>query len=207
VVNDYVSFIDFAPTFLDVAGVPWSQTGMAPITGRSLLPILEATDSTPPADWPNHVLISKERTDVGRPHDEGYPIRGMIENGMLYIHNFETNRWPGGNPETGYMDTDVSPTKTEVLKTRFTPEQEHYWQLDFGKLPADQLFDVRHDPDCLTNLAGKVSFAALQRELFTELKQQGDPRMFGKGDLFDDYPCANPRERNFFEKWMHGENF
>jgi len=36
VVDDYVSFIDFAPTFLDVAGVAQSQTGMAPITGRSL---------------------------------------------------------------------------------------------------------------------------------------------------------------------------
>lgn len=205
VVNSCVSFIDLAPTFLNAAGVPWSQTGMAPITGRSLLPLLESADSTPPAGWPDHILISKERTDVGRPNDEGYPIRGIIKNGMLYIRNFETDRWPGGNPETGYLDTDGGPTKTEVLKARFVTAEEHFWQFCFGKLPADQLFDVRHDPDCLTNLAGKVSFAALQQELFTELKQQRDPRMFGQGHLFDEYPSANPKERNFYEKWMHGQ--
>lgn len=68
---------------------------------------------------------------------------------MLYIHNFETNRWPGGNPETGYLDTDGGPTKTEVLKTRFVPSEKLYWQLNFGKLSADQLLDVSHDPDCL----------------------------------------------------------
>jgi hypothetical protein len=42
--------------------------------------------------------------------------------------------------------------------------------------------------------------------LFAELKQQGDPRMFGKGNLFDNYPSANPSERNFYEKWMRGQN-
>lgn len=197
--DDMVSFIDFAPTFLDAAGVPWSETGMAPITGRSLLPMLESPASAPFPGWPDHVLIGKERTDIGRPHDEGYPIRGIIKNGMLYVHNFETNRWPGGNPETGYRDTDAGPTKTEVLKTRFIPEEKRYWQICFGKLPSDQLFDVRHDPDCLTNLAGNVSFDALQQQLFTELKQQGDPRMFGQGHLFDEYPSAE-KDRGLYER-------
>ncbi len=30
--------------------------------------------------------------------------------------------------------------------------------------------------------------------------------MFGKGNLFDNYPSANPSERNFYEKWMRGQN-
>ena len=40
VVDDYVSFIDFAPTFIELAGVPWAQTGMATATGRSLTDVL-----------------------------------------------------------------------------------------------------------------------------------------------------------------------
>lgn len=84
--------------------------------------------------------------------------------------------------------------------------EEHYWRLSFDKLPADQLFDVRHDPNCLTNLADKVLFDALQQQLFTELQRQGDPRMFGKGYLFDNYPCAEPLESDFYEKWMNGDN-
>ena len=44
----------------------------------------------------DHVLIGKERHDVGRPNDVGYPIRGIVKDAFLYLHNFETSRWPAG---------------------------------------------------------------------------------------------------------------
>jgi N-sulfoglucosamine sulfohydrolase len=176
---------------------------MAPITGRSLTEIFTSDKSGQVIPQRDHVLISKERTDVGRPQDEGYPIRGIVKGGMLYVHNFEPDRWPGGNPVTGYMDTDGSPTKTEVLKTRYIVGEKQFWELCFGKLPADQIFDVNTDPDCLTNLAAKVSFAALQQQVFDELRQQGDPRMLGDGHVFDEYPNASP-ERGYYEKFMSG---
>ena len=47
---------------------------------------------------------------MGRPHDWGYPIRGLVKDDKLYLHNFEPTRWPG-NPETGYLDCDSSPPK------------------------------------------------------------------------------------------------
>lgn len=65
-VDDYVSFIDFAPTFLDVAGVAWNQTGMAPAAGRSLTEIFTSEKSGRVMAQRDHVLIGKERTDVGR---------------------------------------------------------------------------------------------------------------------------------------------
>ena len=204
-VDDFVSFIDFAPTFLDLAGVPQNQTGMAPITGRSLTEILSSDKSGQVVPQRDHVLISKERTDLGRPHDQGYPIRGIVKRGMLYMHNFEPDRWPGGNPLCGYPDTDGSPTKTEVLKTKLIPEQKKFWDLCFGKLPADQLFDVNNDPDCVKNLAATVPFEALQKQLFDELKQQDDPRMFGKGNVFDEYPSADSANRGLYEKIKIGE--
>ena len=205
VVDDFMSFIDFAPTFMDVAGVVWGQTDMAPATGRSLTEIFTSEKAGRIVAQRDHVLMGKERNDVGRPHDWGYPIRGIVRGDLLYLHNFEATRWPGGNPETGYLETDGSPTKTEVLKARRVPGQEHLWESCFGIRPTDELFDVRRDPDCVSNLAANVSFDALKRQLFDELKQQDDPRLTGKGAVFDTYPCANQSDRNFYEKFMRGE--
>ena len=98
----------------------------SPIEGKSFLDLLTKEDSKSQKDY---VLIGKERHDVGRPNDQGYPIRGIIKGDFLYLINFETSRWPAGNPETGYMNVDGSPTKTEVLKARRNPETESYWQL------------------------------------------------------------------------------
>ena len=205
VVDDYVSFIDFAPTFLEVAGVTQSESGMAPTTGRSLTEIFKSDKSGRVIPERDHVLLAKERNDVGRPNDEGYPIRGIVKNGMLYLHNFEPDRGPGGVAETGYKDTDESPTKTAVLETEKKPDLKHFFAGSFGKLPADQLFDLRSDPDCMNNLAATMSFAELQKQLFAELKQQGDPRMLGNGHIYDEYPYGFAEKRNFYDRIMRGE--
>jgi arylsulfatase A-like enzyme len=205
VVDDHVSFIDLAPTFLDVAGIAQGESGMAPITGRSLTEIFRSVESGRVIPERDHVLLAKERNDVGRPNDHGYPIRGIVKNGMLYLHNFEPDRGPGGVAETGYKDTDASPTKTAVLATEKVSELKHFFDASFGKLPADQLFDLHKDPDCMTNLAATVSFAALQKQLFGELRKQGDPRLLGNGQIYDEYPYANAAKRNFYDRVMRGE--
>jgi len=202
VVNDYVSFIDFAPTFIEVAGLAWAQTGMAPAVGRSLVDIFRGERPHPPRD---HVLIGKERNDVGRPHDWGYPIRGIVKNDKLYLCNFEPTRWPAGNPETGYLDCDGGPTKTEVLKSRTIPGQKSFSDRCFGKRPREELYDLRTDPDCLNNLIGSVDCQGLAQQLFDELKAQGDPRILGQGHVFDEYPYAHAGHRNFYERFMRGE--
>jgi hypothetical protein len=178
---------------------------MAPITGRSLTEIFKSDQSGRIIPGRDHVLLAKERNDVGRPNDEGYPIRAIVKEGMLYLHNFETSRGPAGVPETGYKDTDDSPTKSAVLATEKKPDLKHLFDASFGKLPADQLFDLRRDPDCMTNLATTVSFAGLQKQLFEELKQQGDPRMLGQGNIYDEYPYGFADKRNFYERTIRGE--
>lgn len=205
-VEDYISFVDFAPTFLEVAGVSLAQSGMAPITGRSLTEIFVSEKSGLVIPERDHVLIGKERNDTGRPKDAGYPIRGIVKGGMLYLHNFETDRWPGGNPETGYTETDDGPTKAAVLNTRHLSGKQHFWELSFGKLPADQLFDVVKDPDCITNLAASRSVEAYKDELFARLKQQEDPRMSGNGHLFDEYPTASQGARGRYEKMIRRDS-
>ncbi|MBN2294752.1 MAG: sulfatase, partial [Pirellulales bacterium] len=141
-IEDYVSFIDFAPTFIELAGLKWSKTGMHPSSGHSLTDIFLSRKSGLVSPARDHILIGKERHDVGRPHDWGFPVRGIVKGNMLYLRNFEPTRWPAGNPETGYLNTDGSPTKTVILEGRSNPQTERFWQWSFGKRPSEELYNV-----------------------------------------------------------------
>ena len=204
-VDDYISLIDIAPTLLEAVGVEQDKTGMKPITGRSFIDILKNKKTGTDRGF---VMIGKERHDVGRPDDQGYPIRGMIRGDYLYLKNFETERWPAGNPETGYMNVDGSPTKTEVLKAKHNKETAYYWQLSFGKRKAEELYNIRKDPDCMVNLAEMPEYETLKRKLEKEmtlrLVEQEDPRMFGRGGLFDKYPDMSPAHQ-FWNRTEAGE--
>lgn len=195
-----VSFIDFAPTFLELAGIPPQQSGMQPITGTSLLPILRNEQG---GAWRTELLQGRERNDVGRPNDWGYPVRSMIVGNLLYIHNFNSERWPCGNPETGFLDTDDSPTKSAV---EALGETSGLWQACLGFRPADELYDIHKDPDCMNNLAvnpeHKETVAKMHDQLVARLKDEGDPRMFGQDDYFDQFPYASPRS-GLYEKTMN----
>lgn len=203
---DYVSFIDFAPTFLEVAGVDPGAAGMQPITGRSLTDLFSSERDGQVNPERDHVLIGKERHDCGRPKNQGYPIRGIFSDGWLYLRNYEPERWPAGNPETGYLNCDGSPTKTEVLKARRSPETHHFWKLCFGKRPGEELFHVADDPDCLVNLAEDPAQAerkaALRRRMEARLREQEDPRMEGRGEIFDQYPFTHPWLMDYYERFM-----
>ena len=208
VVDDFVNFIDFAPTFLELAGIDYKNAGMQPVTGISLTDILYSNKAGTINPKRNFELVGKERHDVGRPNDEGYPVRGLLKDGFLYLHNFKPDRWPVGNPEAGYPNVDGSPTKTYMLNTRRIYGDMQYWQPAFGKRPELELYNIKDDPYCIKNLAGEIKYAAIIKKMDNEmtgkLKQQKDPRMFGKGDVFDHYPYAGP-VRDFYNRLMKGE--
>ena len=208
-VSDFVSFIDFAPTFIEVAGVPWAQTGMAPVAGRSLTDIFRSEKSGRVNPARDRVLLGQERHDVGRPHDWGYPIRSLVTDGWIYLRNFEPARWPAGNPETGYLNTDGGATKTVILDARRKDASDRHWAECFGRRVAEELYDLKNDPDCLKNLAASAEQQArrarLQQQLFDELKAQDDPRMSGNGGVFEAEPYAQEAQRNFYERYMKGE--
>ena len=207
VVEDYVSFADLAPTFLEVARIENPAPIMQPITGRSLTDIFNSPQSGQVIASRDHVLIGKERHDVGRPKNGGYPIRGIVKGDKLYLRNYETDRWPGGNPETGYLNCDGSPTKTVLLDQRRKGNSK-FWQMNFGKRPGDELYDLKNDPDCVKNLAETPAYfdlkSKLSNQMEKELTTQGDPRMFGKGAVFDGYPFIGPWN-NFYENYIGGK--
>lgn len=206
-VDDYVSFIDLAPTFLEVAGIDWRSSGMHPATGKSLLNIIASEKSGQIEPFRDYVLVGKERHDTGRPDDVGYPIRGIYKNDMLYIKNYEIDRWPSGNPETGYLNSDGSPTKTEILDLRRNGADYKFWKLNFGKRVEEELYNIHEDPFCIHNLANDPSFHKkknnLKVEMESRLLEQGDLRMTGYGHLYEKSPMVNGKD--FYQKFMSGE--
>jgi len=208
VVKDYISFIDIAPTILEAAGISWDQSGMLPTPGKSLTDIFNSGETDAIQPGRDFVLLGQERHDVGRPNDQGYPIRSIIIDGWLYSRNFEPTRWPAGNPETGYLNTDGGATKTEILNANRAKPGNPHWLLCFGKRPAEELFHIAEDPDCVHNLAAAPEHqqrrAAMEARMTAKLQNQDDPRRFGRGEVFDNYPYAG-RERNMHERFMKGE--
>ena len=205
-IDEFISFIDIAPTILDVAKIPWKDSSMAPTSGQSLRGVFENRSDR---NMREHVLIGKERTDIGRPNDGGYPTRGIITKQGIYLKNFEPTRWPGGNPETGYLDCDTGKTKSLILQKHRNYPNDRSWQLCFGRRPAEEFYLFASDPDCIKNLATNEEHSTVMKTMrgtmLAELTQQGDPRMLGKGHVFDEYQHANKGHVGFYERFMKGE--
>jgi len=207
VVDDFVDFTDIAPTVLDFAGIAEEGSGMQPITGASWRELIESEESGRVIADRDHVLIGKERTDYGRPHEWGYPIRGIVTEEHLYLKNYESSRWPAGNPETGYLDTDGSPTKSLILEMGRRDRGDKFWQLNFGMRPDEEFYVLSADPHTARNLAGDAAnrdtIRLLRGRMEGILKSQNDPRMLGNGSIFDEYPLT--RGAGFYERFMAGE--
>jgi N-sulfoglucosamine sulfohydrolase len=192
VVDDYVSFPDVAPTIMAAAGLsPHPQ-----MTGRSFLDLLLSKKSGKIDTRRDHVLLFKERHDMGRANEEGvdlgYPVRCIRNDEFLYVKNYKPERWPVGNPEYGYKNCDPSPTKEYLTSLLPNNPDYRYFEMSFGKRPDEMLFRISDDPHCVNNLANNPEYAKIKEKLCkqmeTELREQGDPRMHGNGDVFDKYP-------------------
>ena len=203
-VNDLVSLIDLAPTFLDMAGVKHFEG----ITGKSLLPIFSSSKSGFIDTSRSFILTGRERHSHARPDNVGYPARAIRTNNYLYIENFKTDRWPAGDPASldkvestekkadmkpileGYEDIDNSPTKSFMIKNKASYAK--LFKKGFEKRNSEELYDILKDPFCLNDLSGQASVAKIKAQLKSKLDQslttQGDPRVLGNGDIFDSYP-------------------
>jgi uncharacterized sulfatase len=113
----------------------------------------------------------------------------------LYIRNFAPDRWPAGDPPI-FADIDDGPSKRYVVENREKPEVRTYFELTCGKNGPDELYDVVKDPACTQNLAGVAAHADVLKKMRSELERTltatGDPRMQGKGDIWESYPRYSP---------------
>lgn len=194
VADDFVSLSDLAPTFLQAA----RQAAPSAMTGRSLLSILTSNKSGSIDPARDKVITGKERHHGKcRPGGVGYPMRAIRTHEFLYIRNFKPDRWPAGSADVVssqgiYSDVDRSPTKDYMIQHREDPKVSGLFQLAFGKRPAEELYDLRKDPGQLNNVAQLAKYAAVKTNLAAALTAEliagGDPRIAGKGDVFDSYP-------------------
>ena len=198
-VTDFVSLIDMAPTFLEAAGIEIPDQ----MTGKSLLHILLSDKTGPIEASRDHVLVGKERHAWVRQGGLGYHTRAIRTKDFLYIINFKPDRWPAGDPlsdkindpDRPYGDIDACPTKQFMMDRSTDPAVSYLFKLAFLKRPPEELYDLTGDPGQLNNVAGIAKYKKikekLRNQLVTELEETDDPRIFGKGDIFDKYPYYN----------------
>ena len=189
IITDFIQFPDVAPTIMELAGLkPHAQ-----MTGKSFVDILKSKKTGRVDKNRSYTLLGKERHDIGRVEGEliniGYPARAIRTDAYLYIKNFKPERWPVGDPEYGYMNMDDGPSKKHILTLG---EDSKYYKLNFDKRSEEELYDMSKDPDCVRNLAYNTEFKViknkLEEKMAEKLTAQGDPRILGKGAIFDDYP-------------------
>jgi arylsulfatase A-like enzyme len=212
-IDDFVSLTDLAPTYLELAGVP-VPTDM---TGRSLAALLTSQQGGQIDPARDHILFGKERHVPAQeaPDLGGYPCRGIRTQDYLYIRNFRPDRWPNGTPNyqqaavpgNWYADTDNGPTKTFIIEHAEPDDAHHrYYQLSFGKRPAEELYDLRSDPDQLNNVADNPGFAQTKQQLAerltARLTETADPRLVGNGEMFDAFPYlgGGPKHPDWVEQ-------
>ena len=198
VVDDFINVRDFAPTYLELAGLaPHPQ-----ITGRSLAALLRSPQSGL-IENRTEMLVGKERHDLGRPNDLGYPVRALQTPDFLYVHNFHPDRWPACNPETDFGNCDPGPTK-ELIKTL----GGHFYDLSFGKRQPDELYDLRRDPEGINNLAHDLAYAGtlgtMRTRMMTLLVEEQDPRALGHGAIFDTYRYMAGRQKAY-DTWLKAQ--
>lgn len=202
VIDDFVSLIDLAPTFLEAAGIKSPKQ----MTGRSLMNLLSSTKSGKIDPARQYVLAGKERhvpaQQIG--YDGGYPCRMIRTHDFLYIRNFKPHLWPAGVAEASqsaigrdFADCDAGPTKVYMVDHQNDPSVRRYFDLSFALRPAEELYDLASDADQLINVASKPEYAAtkqkLSAQLMADLKATADPRVVGGGDKFDKYPYYGRR--------------
>ncbi|MGV3763949.1 MAG: sulfatase [Parapedobacter sp.] len=185
---DFVGFIDLAPTFLAAADIQIPDA----MVGTNLLPFMTGEKVVARRD---KMFMERERHARVREGNVGYPSRAIRTNDFLYIRNFRPDRWPAGDPEFGsvrFGDIDKSPTKDYMMTHKDDSEVAPFFERAFMKRPVEELYDLRVDPDQLTNVVDVKRYAAVRRKLRKSLdrwmEETDDPRVDNGGDYLEDYP-------------------
>lgn len=220
IVDDVLGFADLAPTILEITQT--SPEGMLPMSGKSVLHILQSEKEGIVDNSKQYVYTGRERHSSSRYLNWGYPQRAIRSHDFLLIWNLKPERWPAGDPqrikpgtegellplygidengkhnsEWAFTDIDAAPSKSNIIENFADDKDQSWFGWAHGKRPEFELFDVKNDPFNLINLSGKQEYASieetLKQALLFELTKSADPRIVGPDkEIFDSYLRYSP---------------
>lgn len=185
VTNSLTSLLDIAPTILDWFKL--SGLNHDSLTGHSLLPLL--TKEPPPDNETVYASHSLHEITMY------YPMRAVRTHRYKLIHNINY-----GMPFPIDQDFFLSPSFQDLLN-RSRKGEPLYWYRNLNNYyyrPQWQLFDLRYDPEELTNLAYNHNYSdiksQLQEKLYNWMKETDDPWLCAPSGVLEDkgYFKMNP---------------
>lgn len=187
-VDDFVNFIDFAPTMLEAAGLPVP----AAMSGRSLMGILGSGAS-------GRIDPGRSWTAAGLEwHGEFDPVnlaaRMIRDERYQYIVNFSDGPRrvldpKRARPDAEYPKTAESESEIGLIEAHPDhPAMKRFIPLLAAPRPREELYDCREDPWQLANLADSPEHAEVKARLRAQLEEYGrrtgDPRFTGEMEIF-----------------------
>jgi arylsulfatase A-like enzyme len=151
-IKDPVSFVDFAPTVLSLAGIkiPAYMQGHA-FAG----PAKGVTNE--------FVFLTRDRMD------ERYDMmRSVADSRWLYIHNYRPDLPYVQHLEYMFQARGYQSWERMAREGKLTPATARYW----GQKPAEELYDLEPDPDNVNNLAADPAHRAILDRMRNGLKQR-----------------------------------
>jgi N-sulfoglucosamine sulfohydrolase len=150
---DLVSFVDFAPTVLNLAGVeiPEHMNG-APFLGENI---------PAPHDF---LFAARDRAD------DMYELsRAIHDKNFIYVRHFLPNL---PYIQTGIINSDGKDSYRELRRAHNAGEMPPAGELMWHPKPVEELYDLQSDPHELNNLANSPEYAETLVKMRTLLKNQ-----------------------------------
>ncbi len=161
--TDFVSVVDFFPTFLEVTGVE----GPDGLDGTSFLSLLKGQKQAG-----REQVYTQIDSKAG---GDAVPMRAIQNAGYGYIYNpfSDQKHWYRNNNEGKTMAAmEAAAESDSVIADRI--------QLFRYRVP-EEFYDLRNDPDCLHNLIDQSehagTIAAMQQQLIDHMKRTSDPML------------------------------
>lgn len=150
-ITDPVSFVDFAPTVLSLAGVKAPQT----MQGRAFAGQGQALPN-------EYVFSTRDRMD------ECYDmIRSVMDKRWLYIHNYRPDLPYIERLDYQFRARGYQSWERVASEGKLTKETAMFW----GEKPMEELYDMSVDPDNVRNLARDPAYKEVMSRMREGLRR------------------------------------
>ncbi|KAK9885134.1 hypothetical protein WA026_010645 [Henosepilachna vigintioctopunctata] len=190
ITNSLTSLLDIPPTIYDWFSIPEENyQNKHKLTGKSLLPLLEKE----PSDTTKEVIFGSHNLHEITMY---YPMRMIRTHKYKLIHNLNNN-----SPFPIDQDFYLSPTFQDMLNRHKSHENLRWFKTlsNYYYRKEWELFDLKHDPEELTNLAyddnHKMVFKDLKARLFQWQNVTQDPWICAPHDVLENkgFYANNPQ--------------